>query len=154
MIARLRAASAPSAKLRAEYDIDLSPAKESRAPGYVRRTGTRCCEREARNRPRIHGNVVNRIATEASKTARRALDMCFRAFDCRQSMSPYDFLRAMITADYELVQDDDRVKKGTCGPDRRPPPVLIVAHGLRLTLRCEASWTGKTLNSSVGTPGG
>ena len=56
----------------------------------------------------LHPDLVNRIAGEASKTAQRVLDMCIRAFDY---MPPVDitfgdFLRAMVTADYELVPDD------------------------------------------------
>ena len=56
----------------------------------------------------LHPDLVNRIAGEASKTAQRVLDMCIRAFDYMPPVDVTfgDFLRAMITADFELVPDD------------------------------------------------
>ncbi|MGH2435682.1 MAG: hypothetical protein ACRDFA_01665, partial [bacterium] len=57
----------------------------------------------------LHPDLVNRIAGEAARTAQRVLDMCVRAFDYMPPVDVTfgDFLRAMITADYELVPDDD-----------------------------------------------
>lgn len=57
----------------------------------------------------LHPDLVNRIATEASRTAQRVLDMCIRAFEYMPPVDVTfgDFLRAMITADFELVPDDD-----------------------------------------------
>lgn len=57
----------------------------------------------------LHPDLVNRIATEATRTAQRVLDMCIRAFDYMPPVDVTfgDFLRAMITADYELVPDDE-----------------------------------------------
>jgi hypothetical protein len=57
----------------------------------------------------LHPDLVNRIATEASRTAQRVLDMCIRAFDYMPPVDVTfgDFLRAMITADFELVPDDE-----------------------------------------------
>jgi hypothetical protein len=57
----------------------------------------------------LHPDLVNRIATEAVKTAQRVLDMCIRAFDYMPPVDVTfgDFLRAMVTADYELVPDDE-----------------------------------------------
>ncbi|HEX4963275.1 MAG TPA: S8 family serine peptidase [Thermoanaerobaculia bacterium] len=58
----------------------------------------------------LHPDLVNRMANEASKSARHVLRMCIRAMDY---MPPVDitfgeFLRALITADYDLVPEDDR----------------------------------------------
>jgi hypothetical protein len=57
----------------------------------------------------LHPDLVNRIAVEASRTAQRVLDMCIRAFDYMPPVDVTfgDFLRAMITADFELVPDDE-----------------------------------------------
>jgi hypothetical protein len=57
----------------------------------------------------LHPDLVNRIATEATRTAQRVLDMCIRAFDYMPPVDVTfgDFLRAMITADFELVPDDE-----------------------------------------------
>lgn len=57
----------------------------------------------------LHPDLVNRIATEASKTAQRVLDMCIRAFDYLPPVDVTfgDFLRAMITADFELIPTDE-----------------------------------------------
>jgi hypothetical protein len=56
----------------------------------------------------LHPDLVNRVASEASKTAQRVLDMCIRAFNYMPPVDVTfgDFLRAMITADYELIPDD------------------------------------------------
>lgn len=58
----------------------------------------------------IHPDLVNRLANEAAKSARHILTMCVRALDY---VPPVDltfgeYLRALITADYDLVKDDDR----------------------------------------------
>ena len=58
----------------------------------------------------LHPDLVNRFAEEAAKSARHILQMAIRALDY---VPPVDvtfgeFLRAMITADYELIKDDDR----------------------------------------------
>jgi hypothetical protein len=57
----------------------------------------------------LHPDLVNRVATEASRTAQRVLDMCIRAFDYLPPVDVTfgDFLRAMITADFELVPQDE-----------------------------------------------
>jgi hypothetical protein len=54
-------------------------------------------------------DLANRLATEAAKTARQFLTMCIRALDYTPpvDISFGDFLRAIITADYDLVRDDD-----------------------------------------------
>jgi hypothetical protein len=57
----------------------------------------------------LHPDLVGRMAREAAKSARHVLKMCIRAMDY---VPPTDitfgeFLRALITADYDLVPNDD-----------------------------------------------
>jgi hypothetical protein len=54
-------------------------------------------------------DLVNRIATEASRTAQRQLDMCIRAFDYLPPVDITfgDYLRALVTADFEINPDDE-----------------------------------------------
>jgi hypothetical protein len=58
----------------------------------------------------LHPDLVRRMADEAAKSAHHVLRMCLRAMDY---VPPLDitfgeFLRALITADSDLVPDDDR----------------------------------------------
>ncbi|MEO6811914.1 MAG: hypothetical protein ABI353_22625, partial [Isosphaeraceae bacterium] len=58
----------------------------------------------------IHPDLVDRLAVEAAKSAKHLLTMCVRALDY---VPPVDltfgeYLRGLITADYDLVRDDDR----------------------------------------------
>jgi hypothetical protein len=57
----------------------------------------------------IHPDLVNRLADEAAKVASHVLNMCVRALDyCPPVDLNYgDYLRALITADRELVANDD-----------------------------------------------
>ncbi len=57
----------------------------------------------------LHPDLVNRLANEAAGTARQILNMCVRALDyCPPvDISFGDYLRALITADIDLVPDDD-----------------------------------------------
>lgn len=57
----------------------------------------------------IHPDLVNRLAQEASKSASHVLNMCVRALDyCPPVDLHYgDYLRALITADKELVANDE-----------------------------------------------
>jgi hypothetical protein len=57
----------------------------------------------------IHPDLANRLADEASNTASHLLNMCIRALDyCPPVDLNYgDYLRALITADKELVPNDD-----------------------------------------------
>jgi hypothetical protein len=57
----------------------------------------------------LHPDLVNRVATEASRTAQSILTMCIRAFDYLPPVDITfgDYLRALVTADYELVPDDE-----------------------------------------------
>ncbi len=54
-------------------------------------------------------DLVNRLANEAAKSAQHILNMCIRALDyCPPvDLTFGDYLRALITADYDLVRDDD-----------------------------------------------
>lgn len=56
----------------------------------------------------LHPDLVNRLANEASKTAKHVLNMCIRAIDfCPPVDITFgDYLRAIITADFDLVSDD------------------------------------------------
>ena len=58
----------------------------------------------------IHPDLVNRLAHDVAKSARHVLIMCVRALDY---VPPVDltfgeYLRALITADFDLVKDDNR----------------------------------------------
>jgi hypothetical protein len=57
----------------------------------------------------LHPDLVKRIADEAALTAQRVLDMCIRAFEYMPPVDVTfgDFLRAMVTADYELAPKDE-----------------------------------------------
>jgi hypothetical protein len=58
----------------------------------------------------LHADLIARLATEAAKSAQHLLTMCIRALDyCPPvDLTFGDYLRALITADYDLVRDDDR----------------------------------------------
>jgi hypothetical protein len=60
-----------------------------------------------------HPDLVNRIALEASATAQSILSMAIRAFDYLPPVDITfgDYLRAMVTADYELVQSDQTLQR-------------------------------------------
>jgi hypothetical protein len=58
----------------------------------------------------VHPDLVNRFAREASESAGHVLDMCIRALDYIPPVDITfgDFLRAVITADYDLDPIDER----------------------------------------------
>jgi hypothetical protein len=58
----------------------------------------------------LHPDLVNRLAEEAVKSARHVLTMCIRALDyCPPVDIDFgDFLRALITADRDVVANDTR----------------------------------------------
>lgn len=58
----------------------------------------------------LHPDLVGRLAAEAASVAGHVLRMCIRALDyCPPvGLTFGDYLRALITADAELVPDDDR----------------------------------------------
>jgi Subtilase family len=57
----------------------------------------------------LHPDLVNRLADETCKSARHVLRMCIRALDYCPSVDITfgEYLRALITADFDLVPDDD-----------------------------------------------
>lgn len=57
----------------------------------------------------LHPDLVARLSQEASKIAQSTLTMCIRAFDYLPPVDVTfgDFLRAMVTADFELNPDDE-----------------------------------------------
>jgi hypothetical protein len=64
---------------------------------------------------RLHPDLVNRLAVEASQLSERFVRMCFRAFDYMPPVDVTfgDFLRALVTSDFELNPDDrDEVRFG------------------------------------------
>jgi hypothetical protein len=56
----------------------------------------------------IHPDLVGRLADEASKSARHVLNMCIRALDYLPPVDVtfFEYLRGLITADFDLVPDD------------------------------------------------
>tara|TARA_R110000868_G_scaffold71713_2_gene209713 strand:- start:41984 stop:44017 length:2034 start_codon:yes stop_codon:yes gene_type:complete len=58
----------------------------------------------------LHPDLVNRLANEASKASKHVLNICVRALDyCPPLDITFgDFLRAIITADMDLVPEDRR----------------------------------------------
>ncbi len=58
----------------------------------------------------LHPDLVNRLSEEASKAAAHVLNICIRALDYVPPVDITfgDFLRALITADYDLVPNDGR----------------------------------------------
>lgn len=57
----------------------------------------------------LHPDLVNRLAKEAAKSASHVLNMCFRALDyCPPvDLTFGDYLRALITADLDLMSEDE-----------------------------------------------
>jgi hypothetical protein len=58
----------------------------------------------------LHPDLVVRLADEAAKSAQHILNMCIRALDyCPPVDITFgEYLRAIITADFEMVAEDDR----------------------------------------------
>jgi hypothetical protein len=56
----------------------------------------------------IHPDLVRRLADEAAKSASHVLTMCIRALDYLPpvDVTYFEYLRALITADYDIVRDD------------------------------------------------
>ncbi len=57
----------------------------------------------------LHPDLVNRISGEAVRTAQSVLNMCIRAFDYLPPVDITfgDYLRALVTADYEIQPADE-----------------------------------------------
>lgn len=64
--------------------------------------------RSERPTGRLHPDLVERLASEAAQLSERFLRACFRAFDYMPPVDVTfgDFLRALVTSDYELNPDD------------------------------------------------
>jgi hypothetical protein len=62
----------------------------------------------------LHPDLVNRIAGEASAASQSMLRMCIRAFDYLPPVDVTfgDYLRALVTADYELSEADVNGQRG------------------------------------------
>lgn len=60
-------------------------------------------------RGELQYDLTNRIANEAARTAQRHLDICIRAFDYLPPVDITfgDYLRALVTADFELNPEDE-----------------------------------------------
>jgi hypothetical protein len=60
-------------------------------------------------RGNLQQDLINRIAGEAATIAQRQLDMCIRAFDYLPPVDITfgDYLRALVTADFELNPEDE-----------------------------------------------
>ena len=60
----------------------------------------------------IHPDLVKRLAAEAGRCAERVLQMCIRALDYLPPIDVtfFEYLRALITADYEFASDGDEYR--------------------------------------------
>ncbi len=56
----------------------------------------------------VHPDLVSRLASEATKSAGHVLNMCIRALDYLPPVDVtfFEYLRALITADFDLARDD------------------------------------------------
>lgn len=63
----------------------------------------------------LHPDLVNRLAHEAAHTAKSVLNMCIRAFDYLPPVDITfgDFLRALVTTDFEMEPADELNYRGT-----------------------------------------
>ncbi|MGH8051888.1 MAG: hypothetical protein ACREPB_14610, partial [Arenimonas sp.] len=58
----------------------------------------------------LHPDLLNRLADEASRVAQSLMDRCIRAFDYLPPVDITfgDYLRALVTADFELTPEDEQ----------------------------------------------
>lgn len=63
----------------------------------------------------LHPDLVNRIAAEASAAAQSILTMCIRAFEYLPPVDITfgDYLRALVTADFELSPEDENCERAS-----------------------------------------
>lgn len=104
------------ARTREPHDLGwilVSAVYEGFASNYVRRTRDlfRLATGGSGELPigELHPDFINRLTQECVRTAQSVLSMCIRATDYLPPVDPTfsDFLRAMITADFELNRADD-----------------------------------------------
>ena len=83
----------------------------------------------------LHPDLVNRIAAEASATAQAILTMCIRAFEYLPPVDITfgDYLRALVTADFELSPEDENGERAC--DDRGVPPARHLPRQRRLSGR-------------------
>lgn len=98
----------------------------------------------------LHPDLVGRLASECVRTAQSVLTMCIRAFDY---LPPSDvtfgaFLRALVTADWELNRlDETGLRAGVIEACRRrgifaEEAGSLSVNALLLDLEARADWTG------------
>jgi hypothetical protein len=84
----------------------------AQGPGFAWHLGAEFSQlKQAREEvEKLGPDLVNRLSIEAAKSAQHVLTMCIRALDyCPPvDLSFGDFLRALITADFDIVPDDSR----------------------------------------------
>lgn len=98
----------------------------------------------------IPHDLVNRLASEASKTAEHILNMCIRALDYSPpvDMTFGDYVRALITADRDLVPTDDkRYRVAFLEAFRRRGIYPIGVRNLSTESVC---WSSPELNLEIG----
>lgn len=103
----------------------------------------------------LHPDLVRRLAAEASKSARHVLTMCIRALDYLPPVDVtfYEFLRGLITADYDMVSVDSHgYRVALVEAFRRrgihPATLDLAAPGAARTLSVETlRWRGIDLST-------
>lgn len=92
-----------SVLVRAVFDAFFST-YQARIADLLRISG----EGAATSEHELHPDLVGRVADEAAKTAQNVLTMCIRAFEYLPPVDVTygDYLRALVTADFEVVPDD------------------------------------------------
>jgi hypothetical protein len=75
---------------------------------YIRRVQDLLRIAKTLDTDQIHPDIARRLADEVAKIAEHFLNICIRALDYCPPVDIHfgDFLRAVITADYDLVRDD------------------------------------------------
>jgi hypothetical protein len=95
----------------------------------------------------LHPDLVNRIAQEATQTAQSTLTMCIRAFEYLPPVDITfgDYLRALVTADFEVSPSDDFCERAAMIEAFRvrgiyPDNVTSLAEESLLWERVEEKW--------------
>ena len=89
----------------------------------------------------LHPDLVDQLAREAAARRSGVLTMCIRAFDYLPPVDVTfsDYLRALVTADHDLVADEAR---RSAGDDRGLPPPRHLSRGRHLALGGVAALAG------------